>query len=204
MKKSEKTKHKILNVTINLIAEKGYASTSTREIAQAADVSEATIFKYYDSKDNLLKTIVINTIEKLFASSSEEKILEIINNNIDKEPKLLLKSLLKERLNFFGSHENEIKVVFQELLINKKVQKYFKEEIWSKMVEFSDEIYKQIENKTKLKDNIDNYVFRKAIFGMVFFTVLFEELLEEDHKIDNNKQADIISEIIFDGITSEK
>ncbi|MCF8008814.1 MAG: TetR/AcrR family transcriptional regulator [Halanaerobiales bacterium] len=201
MKKSEKTKQKILTVTINLIAKRGYASTSTREIAEQADVSEATIFKYYKSKDKLLKTIVIQTMEKLFKSSSEKKLSEIINKNKSKNPEIILKTLLEERFNFFDEHKNELKVIFQEMLINKKVQNYFKEEIWSKMVKISDGLFKQIKNKCTLKEEIDGYMFRKTLFGMIFFTILFENILEDNINLDSNKQATLISNIIFDGIS---
>ncbi|HKL11966.1 MAG TPA: TetR/AcrR family transcriptional regulator [Halanaerobiales bacterium] len=204
MKKSEKTKQRILNETIKLMSKKGYASTSTQEIAKNANISEATIYKYYKNKDNLLKTIVINTIEKLFESSSQEKIPKVIYKNIDKEPKLLLASLINERLNFFDSHKKELKVIFQEMLINKKVQKYFKNEIWSKMVKVSDEIFNQIKKQSKLKDDIDGYMFRKSLFGMIFFTIIFEEILEENQEMNNNKQAVLFSEMIFDGIISKK
>ncbi len=204
LKKSEKTKQRILNETIKLMSKKGYASTSTQEIAKNANISEATIYKYYKNKDNLLKTIVINTIEKLFESSSQEKIPKVIYKNIDKEPKLLLASLINERLNFFDSHKKELKVIFQEMLINKKVQKYFKNEIWSKMVKVSDEIFNQIKKQSKLKDDIDGYMFRKSLFGMIFFTIIFEEILEENQEMNNNKQAVLFSEMIFDGIISKK
>jgi len=204
LKKSEKTKQRILNETIKLMSKKGYASTSTQEIAKNANISEATIYKYYKNKDNLLKTIVINTIEKLFESSSQEKIPKVIYKNIDKEPKLLLASLINERLNFFDSHKKELKVIFQEMLINKKVQKYFKNEIWSKMVKVSDEIFNQIKKQSKLKDDIDGYMFRKSLFGMIFFTIIFEEILEENQEMNNNKQAVLVSEMIFDGIISKK
>ena len=204
MKKSEKTKQKILNETINLIAKKGYASTSTREIAKKADISEATIFKYYHSKDNLLKTIVMETMEKLFESSSEEKIPTVFKNNKNEAPEMILKSLIKERLNFFTVHNKELKVVFQEMLINKNVQNYFKEEIWPRMVEISNQIFDQIKAKHELKVEMDNYMFRKSLFGMLFFTILFEEILEEKQAFDNQKQADLITDIIFSGMSEKK
>ncbi len=200
MKKSEKTKKKILNETINLIAKKGYASTSTREIAKKAEISEATIFKYYQSKENLLKTIVMETMEKLFESSSEERIPNVLKNNKNKDPEMILRSLIKERLNFFTVHNKELKVVFQEMLINKNVKNYFKEEIWPRMVEISNQIFDQIKAEYELKTEMDNYIFRKSLFGMLFFTILFEEILEENQTIDNKKQADLVTNIIFSGI----
>lgn len=41
-----------------LFAEKGYVDTSTKIIAQRADVSEALIFKHFGNKDNLLSHLI--------------------------------------------------------------------------------------------------------------------------------------------------
>ena len=71
----------------------------------------------------------METMEKLFESSSEERIPNVLKNNKNKDPEMILRSLIKERLNFFTIHNKELKVVFQEMLINKNVQNYFKEEI---------------------------------------------------------------------------
>ena len=204
MKKSDKTKQKILKETIELISKKGYAATSTREIAEKADVSEATIFKYYKSKDNLLQTIVMDTVEKLFKTSSKEKIPNILNNNKDKNSKELLRLLIRERLDFFGTHKKEFKVIFQEMLINKKVQRYVKEKVWNKMVDVSDEIYFHIKSNHQLKKDLDPYMFRKTLFGILFFTILFEEIIDDDKILNNEEQSKLISEIIFSGIKEKE
>lgn len=41
---------KILEAAIEIFAEKGYASTSTSEIAKRAGVAEGTIFRHYKTK----------------------------------------------------------------------------------------------------------------------------------------------------------
>ncbi|OPH58202.1 transcriptional regulator [Paenibacillus ferrarius] len=41
--------------TINLMAEKGYDSTTTKEIALAAGVNEVTIFRHFGTKEKLLE-----------------------------------------------------------------------------------------------------------------------------------------------------
>jgi len=50
------TGEKILLATINLMAEKGYDSTTTKEIALAAGVNEVTIFRHFGKKEKLLET----------------------------------------------------------------------------------------------------------------------------------------------------
>lgn len=43
----------IIEVALNLFAEKGYTSVSTREIATAAGITEMTLFRRFESKKNL-------------------------------------------------------------------------------------------------------------------------------------------------------
>ena len=47
----------IIKAACLLFAQKGYTATSTREIAQLAQVAEGTIFKNYATKDELFLAI---------------------------------------------------------------------------------------------------------------------------------------------------
>ena len=49
---SERT-DKILQAAAQLFARQGYHGTSTREIARLADVSENTLFRHFDHKEDL-------------------------------------------------------------------------------------------------------------------------------------------------------
>lgn len=49
------TREKILLAAVNLMAEKGYDSTTTKEIALAAKVNEVTLFRHFGTKEKLLE-----------------------------------------------------------------------------------------------------------------------------------------------------
>lgn len=51
-------KTKLMQVAIDLMAEKGYKGVSTKEIAATAGVSEMTLFRNFGSKQNLLEKAV--------------------------------------------------------------------------------------------------------------------------------------------------
>lgn len=51
-------KEKILQTSLSLFAQKGYADTSTKEISIQAGVSEALIFKHFGNKDALLMHLI--------------------------------------------------------------------------------------------------------------------------------------------------
>lgn len=60
---SSTRKRAILDAALPLFARKGFAATTTREIAQAAGVSEALIFKHFPSKASLYEAIFLSCID---------------------------------------------------------------------------------------------------------------------------------------------
>jgi len=61
----EERKRSIINAARPLFAEKGFHGTSIREIARAADVSEALIYKHFPSKEALYDELLEYTREML-------------------------------------------------------------------------------------------------------------------------------------------
>jgi AcrR family transcriptional regulator len=57
----ERRRAEILAAAAQVFAEKGYASTTTREIAQAADVAEGTLYNYFGGKREILLAIANET-----------------------------------------------------------------------------------------------------------------------------------------------
>jgi len=50
-------RHEILTAAAEIFAEKGYSATTTKEIAEAADVAEGTLYNYFDGKRDILMSI---------------------------------------------------------------------------------------------------------------------------------------------------
>jgi AcrR family transcriptional regulator len=51
---------KIVQAAAQLFARQGYHGTSTREIAHLADISENTLFRYFEHKEDLFWTASLN------------------------------------------------------------------------------------------------------------------------------------------------
>lgn len=52
----------LFNAAVHLFAERGYEATTTQEIAIRADVNEATLFRRYGNKANLIKTALTHCL----------------------------------------------------------------------------------------------------------------------------------------------
>lgn len=55
MKSNQTTSERLLLAAINLMAEKGYDGTTTKEIAATAGVNEVTLFRHFGTKEKLLE-----------------------------------------------------------------------------------------------------------------------------------------------------
>ncbi len=95
----DSVKEKIVMSTLKLISEKGYKSTTTRNIAEEAGVNEVTIFRCFGSK----KDIVLYALKELeLLKPVNEKILDKCTWNL-KEDLIMLaheyhKNLQRKRL----------------------------------------------------------------------------------------------------------
>ncbi len=201
MKKSSITKKRILEKAIEIVADKGYSATSTKEIAREAGVSEATLFKYYGSKDELLKTIVLQTIEDFHDYSLNKALPDTLEKSKNKSISFLMQQLFEERLEFFKQNSQAIQVLFQEMMINEDVKEIFIEKIWNDMVKVANHIFKQGKSNGELKQ-IDNYFLRTAVFGIFFFTGIMERQLNiiEGNRYTIKEKVENILDLLYNGI----
>ena len=109
-------KKKILESAIKLFAKQGYNGTSTLQIAKEAGVSQATVFKYFKTKEDLLYSIIVPVIPKLFSSF----LGRIKKANSVQE---LISYVVRDRFEFLEENRNTVRIVFSELLTNEELKK---------------------------------------------------------------------------------
>ena len=61
----EKRKKEILDTALELFSNEGFATTSISKIALKAGISKGLLYNYFDSKEDLIKTIIFNGIDYL-------------------------------------------------------------------------------------------------------------------------------------------
>ena len=71
MDKKQKTRAQILAAAWQLFASQGYAQTSTRQIAAAAQVATGTVFAHFPTKLDLLKAGLQSKLDETLAYASE-------------------------------------------------------------------------------------------------------------------------------------
>ena len=70
----EATRRRILEASARLFGEQGYARTTTRALAQAAGITEMTLFRYFASKEKLFEAVIQQFGGKAVAGEMEAQL----------------------------------------------------------------------------------------------------------------------------------
>ncbi len=119
-RRAEQHRRQIVEAAARVFAEKSYAGATTKEIAEAADMGESTLYNYFGSKHDILLAIASET------ETLAELILQEAGEMEDREAiiQMFLKALaiLEERLPFARTLFTEAWVddtIFQEFIVGR-------------------------------------------------------------------------------------
>ncbi len=105
MTKEDRAKQ-ILDAAMTVFVEKGFNGTTTLEIAEAAGISEVTLFRHFSTKQEIflegIKPILYSTLEESIKTSNGMK------------PKEKLEYILYERIRLISNNHKVIRLILME------------------------------------------------------------------------------------------
>lgn len=124
---------KIVQAAAEIFAQKGFAASSTSEIAQRAGVAEGTIFRHYKTKKDLLLSIVAPVMGKLIAPFVLRDFNKVLDGSYDSYEELL-RAIIANRIEFLEKHMQIFKIFVQEIPFHPDLQEQFQKLILSKLL----------------------------------------------------------------------
>lgn len=112
---------RIIDAAITLFAEKGYSNTSTAEIAKLAEVSEASIFKRYGTKDKFLLALIVPFLKEMFPVFAEETLDQLMTGE-DSTFEELLRSFIINRIEFAYQNREILQVIVKEIIYQEELK----------------------------------------------------------------------------------
>lgn len=162
---------KILHAAIEIFAKKGFASTTTSEIAKKAGVAEGTIFRHYKTKKELLYSIIspfaTELILPFFADRFVKEVFEAPTNQSYEE---LLKQLIRNRFEFVQSNVDLVKIIIQEMAFQEEIQHFFQQTFVEKVYPKFSNFIKEFQRRGEISADFPiNTVLRLTIASVVGF-----------------------------------
>ena len=181
-------KKKTLEAAIILFGKKGYNGTSTLEIAKAAGISQATVFKYFRTKEDLLISIIAPILPRLFSNFLGR--VKNINTITVKE---IIHYIVRDRFRFMKENKEIIKIIFSEVLTNEQlkqkiiigVEEVFKERRLDEFFEYLKENNPEINKELTLPEIMRSIAGALITYFIQRFIVFDGVVCEtEEHDLD--------------------
>lgn len=190
---------KILEAAIEIFSEKGFAATSTSEIAKKAGVAEGTIFRHYQTKKDLLVSIVSPLMTKLLgphmAKDFARNIFDVEHSSFEE----FIRSLALNRFEFVKKHSSVVKILLQEISLHDELRepymKLFQEHIYPK---FKNKVM-QFQEKGEIALMPPDTIIRLIITTMVG-TLITMFVILPDRNWDYNGEIESTIQFLLNGL----
>lgn len=181
----EERRNQILASALRTFVAKGYNGSTTLDIAKEANIAEVTLFRYFDSKEEIFK----EAIEPLILETFEETIK--ISSNLSPYDKF--KYVLSSRVKFINQQHDVIKLVLVENQFNPEITNYDYIKKITQLIESTIE-------ETNLIITDVSYLIRLIRGTMLSF--LYD--VENDENLIDAHIEQFINMLIVSGVIKEK
>ncbi len=175
---SQKSKDKIIKSAIEIISKKGYSAATTSEIAQAAGYSEATIFKYFNSKKGLFDAVINSFTDNIAESVGLPGVRSIIKNDADLEFDEIVDLIVEDRIRFIESNYDFLKILLAEIQFHEGLRNKAIEHILMPVLEDATELIKKQIKIGNIKE-VDPVILFRTIFAGIFMSILPRMLMNK-------------------------
>lgn len=190
----------ILQVAIKLFSQNGFRGTTTKEIARAAGVSEAMVFRHFATKDELYSAILDWKACESRTTNPFEIVAEAMAANDD------FKVFYLMMLNALNRHERDpqfMRLLFHSALEGHKLADMFIEQNLVPIYEFLSAYLEKRQKEGAIRKDIKSRVIVRAFVGMMIHHALNGSLWDTKKRllnISNEEAAKDFTEILLQGI----
>lgn len=175
--KEEDTREKILNASREVFSKNGYSRSSTKEISRVAQVAEITLYRHFETKNNLFIETILKYIVKPILN------VKSINSKVNSEQ--VIKGIIEERADTLRKNKDLFICTIYEAQVNNEIRDMLRG-IFSKVF---DDMLPYID--VKLSDeNIE--LKAQIILSTIVGSIIFEALTGSEIFKDSNNYYEVI------------
>lgn len=148
----------ILRAAVKIFARKGYFNSKVSDIASEAGIADGTVYLYFKSKDEVLRSVFDRTMSD-FISEGRAELSKI------SEPTLKLKWLAHFHLRKLGA-DRDLAIVFQvELRGSTKFMEEFSEKGFKEYLDVIRQVVEEGQKKNTFRKDINPITAAKIFYG---------------------------------------
>ncbi|MFM8323094.1 MAG: TetR/AcrR family transcriptional regulator [Chloroflexota bacterium] len=184
---------RILEAAAALFAEQGFHRTTTREIAEAADVSEGTLYNYFDNKNDLLFSI----LERL---GEYELPSDWASSPLSSEARQFLTQMLQLRRAFVDENAVMLQAIISEVLANAELRRRYNRQMLGPTLEALETNLRQRAGLGQIDACADLPAAARVIVSLYIGSFILQVLGDPLVKNEWDRLMETFLMMVFDGI----
>jgi AcrR family transcriptional regulator len=181
--KGDERRGQILATAVNLFSRNGFRGTTTKEIAQAAGVSEAMVFRHFDSKEALYAAILDDKGCREGVGRPSWENNEVLQRAIeDKDDHAVFYQIALGALNKHQSSVPFMRLLFYSALEEHELAEQFFHDFIEKVYGFIGDYIRRRQEEGAFK-NIEPRIAVRAFLGMLIHHSLNNILWDKDRRL---------------------
>ncbi len=196
-KKQEKSYQKqvqIIEGALQVFGEKGFEATTISEICKKAKISDATLYEYFSSKEDVLFSIA-----EYFTGAEIKKVEEV--NHYIHDTRERMRMLIQAHLEFYENNPLYSSVALLTLKGNRNFIKSKAYNVVRRSTRGFVDTFQEGVDKGIFRDDIDKYLVRNMILGFMEHLIIQWLLVGRPEKI--SPYRDTIFEMVMRAIEKD-
>lgn len=189
----------ILEVAIKLFSQRGFSGTTTKEIARAAGVSEAMVFKHFANKEELYSAILD---EKACDRHAQNRFENLVEKTQAKDDFGVFYTMALTALDYHSEDSGFMRLMLHSALEEHDLARMFFESFITDKYKFLGDYIKQRQADGAFRE-MEPLIVVRAFMGMFVHHSLYNILWDKEQKIleiSNEEAARNFVEILLNGI----
>lgn len=173
------TRNTILEKTALLLEQQGFFFVSSKQIAEICGISQGSIFLHFQTKDNLLNTIILNKMAEI-----EKNLIKQCNPEESKE------SFFRSYLDVIISHEDILSRLFKDL-------PYLSDSLKKNVTNLEATIKKMFFDNIRTHNNLklsimDLFIHIDGVLAQVYKNLIDKETYSESNSVIKQSRGKLI------------
>ena len=185
-------REQIVEAATRVFAQKGFRRATTREVARAADVSEGTIYNYFEGKDALLMAI----LDRL---NETERRAEDFEEGMATDFPGFLKEYLRRRMSFIWENREVFRVVLSEMLVNAELRELYLRRVVEPTMRIAEENFRSRMEQGEVRET-DAPLATRSVAGAVLGVLVLGLLGDEEVGSRADEVPDVLAGLLVHGL----
>jgi len=196
---SEEIMQRLLTAAEEEFKLSGFRGATTAAIAKRADVTEAQLFRYFDSKQDIFKEAVFKPLSKRLAEFNEKY---MVLDSSSEDYLNVTREYVSQLQNFITDHS----LLFKSLIVAEAYGRGRTESLGAieSLNNYFNHGAETMQNRLKGQAKVAPELMVRVSFAAVLANVVFREWMFPENLADDDTISNAVVDFIIEGITANK